>query len=524
MSEKLTVQTEIDNSELHNDLRELIDSIKSANKKIKTDTNNTGKEIQTAQSKFWKGIADNQKGKIKEMVLNFVGIQAAIKLASAGIKFLSDAVVNAGLKTDKFNTAMDGISKTIGTVLLPYVQSVVDFITKNADTIGTVVGKIINYFTGTIKLLFGGISTFITWLMQGVQYAVMLITNLVLAVDKFNKVLPKKMQQTWITDAADGMLKFNNGFVDLIDNSKKANAELLKSGVNDFVKDIDVKKGVPEKKKEEKEEKKSEVQTSEVQTYESFLAEQEAFLKRDAEIREEYQKKKQEHAYDIQAEALKATLDNQQAEEKALKEHLAIVAAIEKEAADAAQKEKDMREKADKKMQQSIIQTATESAQKMYALGVENNKKTKENAIKNAIINSMIAQGGAAASIWTGGGTPYEKIAETIATAIALNAALAVQVATISKQNFASGGIVGGNSLTGDRVPVNVNSREMILNMEQQKQLFNMANGQGGSSNAAINVTINDHSGNMTETFRKSLRGVGSERLISDLRRELRLA
>ena len=43
---------------------------------------------------------------------------------------------------------------------------------------------------------------------------------------------------------------------------------------------------------------------------------------------------------------------------------------------------------------------------------------------------------------------------------------------------FATGGIVGGNSKSGDRVLVRVNSGEMILNAAQQAQLFAIANGR----------------------------------------------
>jgi len=51
-----------------------------------------------------------------------------------------------------------------------------------------------------------------------------------------------------------------------------------------------------------------------------------------------------------------------------------------------------------------------------------------------------------------------------------------------SLPKFAGGGLVGGNSLTGDRIPVMVNSREMILNPSQQAELFAMANGAGGAA------------------------------------------
>lgn len=45
-------------------------------------------------------------------------------------------------------------------------------------------------------------------------------------------------------------------------------------------------------------------------------------------------------------------------------------------------------------------------------------------------------------------------------------------------KGFATGGIVGGSSTTGDKVPIRVNSGEMILTKSQQARLFSMANGQ----------------------------------------------
>ena len=47
-----------------------------------------------------------------------------------------------------------------------------------------------------------------------------------------------------------------------------------------------------------------------------------------------------------------------------------------------------------------------------------------------------------------------------------------------SLPKFATGGIVGGNSKSGDRVLARVNSGEMILNAAQQAQLFAIANGR----------------------------------------------
>lgn len=54
--------------------------------------------------------------------------------------------------------------------------------------------------------------------------------------------------------------------------------------------------------------------------------------------------------------------------------------------------------------------------------------------------------------------------------------------------SFDSGGIVGGTSYRGDKLPAMVNSREMILNATQQKQLFDMINGGASGANTATVV------------------------------------
>ena len=71
---------------------------------------------------------------------------------------------------------------------------------------------------------------------------------------------------------------------------------------------------------------------------------------------------------------------------------------------------------------------------------------------------------------------PYNLLA--IAAGVA-----AVLTALASAKKFASGGIVGGNSYTGDRTTARVNSGEMILNKAQQGTLWNMINGKGGFGN-----------------------------------------
>ena len=51
---------------------------------------------------------------------------------------------------------------------------------------------------------------------------------------------------------------------------------------------------------------------------------------------------------------------------------------------------------------------------------------------------------------------------------------------------FAMGGIVGGGSYSGDQLTARVNSGEMILNGNQQRELFAMANGMGGRNQVEV--------------------------------------
>ena len=56
----------------------------------------------------------------------------------------------------------------------------------------------------------------------------------------------------------------------------------------------------------------------------------------------------------------------------------------------------------------------------------------------------------------------------------------------LQKSKFAAGGIVGGNSYSGDKVPSLLNSGEMVLNQAQQSRLFAMVNGSGGGGREVV--------------------------------------
>ena len=97
---------------------------------------------------------------------------------------------------------------------------------------------------------------------------------------------------------------------------------------------------------------------------------------------------------------------------------------------------------------------------------------------------------------------------EAIAAVASLGAVVATAISAASKPNlqrFAEGGIVGGSSFTGDRVPAMVNSGEMILNKTQQARLFKIANGGAPGDNAVtFHISGTDLVGVLNNNNRKN--------------------
>ena len=101
-------------------------------------------------------------------------------------------------------------------------------------------------------------------------------------------------------------------------------------------------------------------------------------------------------------------------------------------------------------------------------------------------VTQAIAQGGIAGLI-TGG---------------IVAAAGAVQIGSIiaSKPippSFSTGGIVGGSSYQGDNIATNLNSREMVMNMSQQKGLWDFINGGSNGRGAMPQIVINNSASNI---------------------------
>lgn len=103
-------------------------------------------------------------------------------------------------------------------------------------------------------------------------------------------------------------------------------------------------------------------------------------------------------------------------------------------------------------------------------------------------VSMAIAQGGVAGLI----------------TGALVGAAGAVQLASIiaskpAPPSFSTGGIVGGSSTHGDNIAANLNSREMVMNMGQQKALWDFINGGSNGNGGGANIVINNSASNLVK-------------------------
>lgn len=114
----------------------------------------------------------------------------------------------------------------------------------------------------------------------------------------------------------------------------------------------------------------------------------------------------------------------------------------------------------------------------------------KAAAAANIIVQGQIAEAGLTASLSVLG--PAAPAA--IASAIALQKVrTGIQLATVAAQTiqgFESGGVVGGNSYTGDNVMARVNSGEMVLNRQQQTNLFDQINRGNSGGETVVHTSV----------------------------------
>ena len=90
----------------------------------------------------------------------------------------------------------------------------------------------------------------------------------------------------------------------------------------------------------------------------------------------------------------------------------------------------------------------------------------------------------------------------SVAVAASVVAAGLAQVHNITNSgDFQNGGVIGGNSFSGDRLTANVNSGEMIINRSQQQNLFNAINNGNFSANAGVEGRLQELLINSREPF-----------------------
>lgn len=119
---------------------------------------------------------------------------------------------------------------------------------------------------------------------------------------------------------------------------------------------------------------------------------------------------------------------------------------------------------------------------KNTAVEVAANQAATASEMEKAAAAAGAAAAGGAASVAS---IPYIGPALAVAAVASITAAI---LAAMSK--FANGGIVGGNSYSGDKNVVRVNSGEMILNSAQQKNLWDLANGGGVGKGREVTFKI----------------------------------
>ena len=140
----------------------------------------------------------------------------------------------------------------------------------------------------------------------------------------------------------------------------------------------------------------------------------------------------------------------------------------------------------------SLIQAVTAVTQ-VYSKIKEKSamKAIALNGAEAASESAKASAAGAAAAAGAGSSVasiPFVGPALAVAAIASVVAALTLAVSKLHK--FAGGGLVGGNSYTGDKQLVRVNSGEMILNKQQQANLLALANGKGKGSGGSVDFRI----------------------------------
>lgn len=224
-------------------------------------------------------------------------------------------------------------------------------------------------------------------------------------------------------------------------------------------------------------------------------------LKTQAKIKEEQLKLTEDERLTAE-EQLKLERFQQNAEKELLIEQEKILrkAGLNKQADDIKKKQQEQQLKndatyykqlaaLDTQYQQGKVNLIQAAGNLGTALAKDGSKAQFLIAKAAAIAGSIVATNLAAAqALATPPGPPATlPLAAQVRTIGAINTAAIVATAI---KGFQDGGIVGGSSFSGDRVLARVNSGEMILNRQQQANLFNLANNGSSGQVVETHVTI----------------------------------
>lgn len=448
--------------------------------------------LQIISEKTGKSMAQLKK-EMEQGAISSRDVAEAFKIAtSEGGRFFKSMETQSQTLAGRISTLQDGFQeflRTLGEKLLPVAKIVVDGLIKIIDVFNRLPDGL-----KTFIFIMGGVSAAIIALIFGVSALTTAIAALgitfnaalvgipliigaiaggiYLLVTNFQNM--KNIAVGVFSTISAGLLDFLANFLKVI---KKITDVLNKiPGVN-----IDVDGAIANIEK-----LSAKIKEENQKREEERVAKQEK-QKKDAEADVETEKLKQEliaEQKDVgrtaeqekQAEELQKVKDRYAEEGDILAEFLSKKANWSKKDAEGWEKWQNFMASATNSKNKEVAAIAKGMA--IYDIGI----KTAQAAMGafNALVGipfvGPVLAGGAAAA----------------ATAFGVEQANAV---ASQQPSFATGGVVGGfNGATtgGDNTQANVREGEMLLNANQQKQLFDVANGNGGGGNQTIQLVVDN--------------------------------
>jgi hypothetical protein len=191
----------------------------------------------------------------------------------------------------------------------------------------------------------------------------------------------------------------------------------------------------------------------------------------------------EKHIETLREQALIEQQIREEANQKELEEREVMQADQEKRLGEA-QKWADAKLSIDQSLRDSaetLANAAIQSAANALSSEKDSANKRKAIALAQVLMSGAVASG----KVWADLGWPA-----AIGPQIQIAAQTTAQAAVIGSQRFEDGGIVGGNSYSGDRVTAMVNSGERIMNNSQQNRLDDILFGGNSAPSGGGATTV----------------------------------